>query len=341
MTRALRQPNYVAGGGMRIDYLITQEGQVRLGLPGGNALYACAGAALWSDVVGLWARIGENYPEKWLSRLPQDRLALEGLIRVPGWHEHRTFFAYLPDGSRDDTNPGQHFARLGLPLPAELQGYIHSTPGQDRVDVYDSLALRPGDWPASYRGVSAVHLAPISIRTHLQVSAFLRRAEVDLIAVDPGERYMVPAMESEIRQLVNQVDAFLPSEQEIQSLFGADVDLWEAAERLAQWGAPVVVIKCGPRGVLIYQRKGGRRAHLPAYHDPGDSRSVDTTGAGDAFCGGFLVGLRRSDDPIQAGLYGIVSASFAIETIGVLSLFHSDPQSAQRRLEERLPLDSS
>ncbi len=37
---------------------------------------------------------------------------------------------------------------------------------------------------------------------------------------------------------------------------------------------------------------------------------VDVTGAGNAYCGGFVVGLARSGDLLQAGCSGAVSASF-------------------------------
>ncbi len=41
----------VTTGGLRTDYLITRDGQAHSGLPGGNALYAAAGAAMWTDDV--------------------------------------------------------------------------------------------------------------------------------------------------------------------------------------------------------------------------------------------------------------------------------------------------
>jgi sugar/nucleoside kinase (ribokinase family) len=45
-------------------------------------------------------------------------------------------------------------------------------------------------------------------------------------------------------------------------------------------------------------------------------RCVDPTGAGDAFCGGFLTGLIETGDPVEAALRGAVSASFAVEGCG-------------------------
>jgi len=314
---------FVTGGGLRIDTLITHDGQARTGLVGGNALYAAVGAVIWAGEVSLWARVGQNYPQAWLEQLSQFKIDIEGLVRVPGEQDHRTFYAYTPDGRRDDTNPAAHFARIEQPLPEALRDYVHSTPGQDHPQQYEPLALRPTDWPEMWireasRRTTAVHLSPLSLCTHLHVPSHLPRLGVRQITVDPGERYMVPQHIASIRRLLPHLDAFLPSDQEVRSLFGEDVDLWDAAERLYQWGAPLVVIKNGANGVLLLEGAKGRRVHLPAYHRPDDRRVVDVTGAGDAFCGGFMVGLAQTGDPVQAARMGLVSASYVIEGYGAL-----------------------
>ncbi len=323
---------YVAAGGMRIDYLITHTGEARTELVGGNALYTAVGAAIWGERVGLWARIGENYPQAWLEALPESIL-IDGLARVPGWQDHRTFFAYTPDGRRDDTNPAQHFTRIGQPLPEALRGYVHSTPGQDEPDVYEPLALRPSDWPDAYKGVTAVHFSPLSLATHRHVPPHLRQHGIRQITADPGERYMIPARTDYIRQLMPQLDAFLPSVQEIRTLFGAGVNLEQAVRQLGEWGVPVVVIKNGAEGVLLWERENGRLTHLPAYHREGDGRIVDVTGAGDSFCGGFMVGLARTGSPIRAAQMGLVSASLVIEGYGALYALRRQREPMERLKE--------
>ena len=301
-----------------MDYLITHDGQAHIDQIGGNALYAAVGAAIWSDEVGVWGRLGENFPAEWVEQLRPYPLHSAGLIRIPGWQDHRTFFAYTPDGRRDDTNPAAHFARIGQPLPEALRDYVHSTPGQDDPNRYEPLALRPADWPETYGGADAVHLSPLSLATHRHVPPLLRQRGVRQITLDPGERYMIPERAGYIRQLLPHLDAFLPSDMEIHSLFGAGVDLWAAAERLCRWGAPLVVIKNGAEGVLVLEGGNGRRTHIPAYHSPHDSRVIDVTGAGDSFCGGFMVGLAQTGDPIRAAQMGLVSASLVIEGYGAL-----------------------
>jgi sugar/nucleoside kinase (ribokinase family) len=61
---------------------------------------------------------------------------------------------------------------------------------------------------------------------------------------------------------------------------------------------------------------------------------VDTTGAGDAFCGGALVGYSRTGDPVEALLHGAVSASFAVAARGPTALIEADHDLALERLHQ-------
>jgi sugar/nucleoside kinase (ribokinase family) len=62
----------------------------------------------------------------------------------------------------------------------------------------------------------------------------------------------------------------------------------------------------------VYDVKGQHRWELPAY----PSRPADPTGAGDAFCGGFLAGYKKTYEPLPAAMYGNVSASLNVEGSG-------------------------
>jgi sugar/nucleoside kinase (ribokinase family) len=121
---------------------------------------------------------------------------------------------------------------------------------------------------------------------------------------------------------------------EVRSLFGNDVDLWDAAASLCNWGAPLVVIKNGDKGVLVMEGGNGRQTHLLPYHLPHDQRIIDVTGAGDSFCGGFMVGLARTGSPIQAAQMGLVSASIVIEGYGALYALKRGREEVQKRLKE-------
>ncbi|PIE80929.1 MAG: hypothetical protein CSA11_05575 [Chloroflexi bacterium] len=322
---------FVTGGGLRIDYTITHDGQAKIRQPGGNCVYAAVGAKLWHVPVGIWARKGENYQDEWLQQLSHADICTEGILTIPGNHDHRTFFAYTEDGRRDDLNPAAHFARINHPLPPDLIDYVDSTPGQDNPNTYETLGIRPEDWPAVYDGVTAVHLAGHGLHSHLTIPGMLRDKGVSQITIDPGERYMIPKRKELIRQIMQQVDAFLPSEMEIRSLFGEEMGYLEAAQVLCDWGAKLVVVKMGAEGVLVVA-ENGRYTHIPAYHQPHDPRVIDVTGAGDAFCGGFMVGFARTQDPVQAAQMGLVTASIIVEGYGTLYSLTQPSQKIHQRL---------
>jgi len=305
------QPRFLAAGGLRIDYIITADQKAHLREMGGNAIFAGVGARLWAADVGIVSRVGDNYPSAWLDMLSAAGLSVAGVHRVPGWHDMRTFYAYLDRETRDDTEPRRHFARIGLPLPKELVGYVHSTPGQASRGL-TPLCPRFADLPASYLGAAAAHLAPMPLASHRDLSQALSHRGVR-VTLDPGERYMVPQLRSDVFSLLQEIDVFLPSEQELISMLGAG-NLWQAAEEFASAGPDTIVIKAGAKGSLVLDRKTKGRWLVPAY--PVDV--VNATGAGDAYCGGFLVGYDETGDPALAACYGAVSASFVLQGFGAL-----------------------
>ncbi len=328
----LSAPRIVAVGGMRIDYLITQKGQAKNGLMGGNALFSAAGAALWSESVGICAKIGQNYPEEWIHELKNHGLDLSGVINLPGNQDHRTFYAYTSAGTRVDNDPAFHYRTIGQLAPEALEGYIDSTPGQDDPDDFEPLSIRPSDWPHAYNTVSGVHLAPLPLSSHLRLPELLRQQDVRLITLDPGERYMVPTNLDQIKNLLPLIDLFLPSKQEVISLLGPDVDMESAAFKFIDWGVKAVLIKGGSHGLLLLDRDAKKARMFEPFHEEADERVIDVTGAGDAFCGGFLAGLLRTDHLHTAVLYGLVSSSMVLEGHGALFSLSLDRDKAYARL---------
>ncbi len=318
-------PRYIAAGGLRIDYIITADKQVHLCEMGGNAIFAAVGARIWADDVGIVSRVGENYPGEWLERLHAAGLDIAGIRRIPGSHDMRTFYAYLDRETRDDTEPTRHFAAIGLPLPEELQGYVHSTPGQDSRAL-TPLCPRSADVPQPYLQARAVHLSPMPLASHRDLARGLSNRGL-VVTLDPGERYMVPQLQDEVLSVLPWVDAFLPSEQEVRSMLGA-VDLWEAADRFAEAGPKTVVVKIGSKGSLVLDFESKSRWRIPTY----PVAIVDVTGAGDAYCGGFAVGYDETADPVVAACYGTVSASFVLQGFGALYGLRYPRGEAEERL---------
>src|SRR5439155_12502306 len=93
-------------------------------------------------------------------------------------------------------------------------------------------------------------------------------------------------------------------------------------------GVPMVVAKMGKEGVLVWDRS--RLVAVPVEAAP--ATTVDVTGAGDAFCGGFAAGLAQGLEPLEAARRGSISAAFATEGFGSLALTSVTPSDAKARL---------
>lgn len=320
---------YISVGGLREDYFITAAGEAHLHQIGGNALYSAVGARIWADRVGLLARVGKNYPHAWLEQLGQCGLSTEGVTVLAEPQDTRTFYAYLSLEERSDVNPAMHFDRINQAMPPELNDYVSSTTGQEERARFGPLAVRPSEVPRAYLFAQGFHIAPCEFVVHNTLPPTLRRSGVPLITCDPSVRYMQPSFADEVKQIVNGLDAFLPSEMETRAFFRDTVsDLWQAAEAFGEMGTRLVVIKQGARGQFVYETATRRKWHVPAY----PAKVRDVTGAGDAYCGGFLTGLAETGDPVEAALRGAVSASLVIEGSGALYALGSMPGLAQARL---------
>ncbi|RPJ17547.1 MAG: carbohydrate kinase family protein [Chloroflexi bacterium] len=165
------------------------------------------------------------------------------------------------------------------------------------------------------------HADPVDRGNEARQCAYLRRGSRPCLYEAEARR--------ELPALLNGVTAFLPSQDELCSLFwGQTHDLWEMAEAVSMYGCEYVVIKCGMRGQLLYDTNNKRKWEIPAY--PG--RLADPTGAGAAFSGGFLSGYCKNYDPLEGVLYGNVSASLKLEGSGAFYPLDVLPGLAEARL---------
>jgi sugar/nucleoside kinase (ribokinase family) len=136
------------------------------------------------------------------------------------------------------------------------------------------------------------------------------------------------------------VDVVSPNHGELGGFFGNvtdgkdHVDFRKIEELCDQWldsgigpgGNGGVVVRCGKDGCLVTRK--GLRKWLPAYHQSAE-KVVDPTGGGNGFLGGLAVGLVRAgasrvpENLEEAAIWGSISASFAIEQVGMPVLSHS------------------
>lgn len=110
-------------------------------------------------------------------------------------------------------------------------------------------------------------------------------------------------------------DYVTPNETEAEALTGIAVstleDATKAAAELMRMGAKSVVITLGEKGALY--NAGGQSVHVPAFNA---GPVAETTGAGDAFNGGFAAALAAGMDPVDAVRFGCATASISVTRPG-------------------------
>ena len=117
-----------------------------------------------------------------------------------------------------------------------------------------------------------------------------------------------PAQQWVTDDLLQDLDVFLPNEQELCAIAGiADVE--QALQAMAA-RVPLVVVKRGGRGATAL--RGDERVDVPA----GDVEVVDTTGAGDVFGAGFLAGWLNGLSLRSCALLASACGSLSTRTPG-------------------------
>jgi ribokinase len=110
-------------------------------------------------------------------------------------------------------------------------------------------------------------------------------------------------------------DYVTPNETEAEALTGRRVESIEdaenAAEALRAKGARAAIITLGKRGALL--RTQDRSVHVPAVSA---GPVVETTGAGDAFNGGFAAALARGYPALEAVKFGCAVAGVSVTRAG-------------------------
>lgn len=324
--------NFAVAGKLTREYLLPpNSGTARLDAPGGNLLYAIGGLAVWDASIAMISRVNQSYPREWLQEFSNRGLNTNGIYID---HENnrgdlRSFIAYTDVNERSNTNPVSHFARRELTFPKSLLGYQPQDETVKDLRETDPLAPIARHVPKEYRNISHIHLCAFDFTSQSQMVNLFRGGSSYVISLDPAPGYMKPAFWRELRVVLSGVTAFLPSEDEIRSLFwGETHDLWEMAKRISDHGPQIIVIKRGSLGQYVYDAAAKQRYEIPAY----PARLIDPTGVGDAFCGGFLAGYERTKDPVLAAMHGSVSASLKIEGIGTFAPLDAMPGLAEARL---------
>jgi ribokinase len=129
-----------------------------------------------------------------------------------------------------------------------------------------------------------------------------------LVSFDPGVLYARRGLKK-LEPIVKRTFAMMPNAVELELLTGT-TDCCKGAEFLLAEGIKIVAVKLGSEGCYVTD---GRESH---FIDPYKAKVADTTGAGDAFCAGFLYGLIKGKRLFDCGKIGNFVASKCIMKVG-------------------------
>lgn len=289
-------------GNLTIDDIVLWDtAELYIGATGGNSVFAALGFWIWDVPVTLLGRCGMDYSRENLNKMWTAGLSPK-FTKVQK-RDIRNWALYEPDGTRRFIN------------------HLTSSSHYEMSITGDEIAKAD-------LGGDLYHVAPMPTDIQATIVDRLKRAG-RVVALDPHVDYLQdPILNQQAYDMLSRVDYFLPSQEEVVNMSGY-ADMARAAQHFAGYGPEIIVIKMSKQGSLVYSSHDKTTYHIPIY----PTKTVDPTGAGDSFCGGFLAGLLLTGDPILAACYGTVSASYVVEQVGALSLLEKDFYEAQKRLE--------
>ena len=288
-------------GNLLVDDVVLSDGSTRMGQPGGAIMYGALGAAIWGTGVGCVSLVGTDYPVTMLEALEKRGVDLAGVQRLHG--------------------PG---VRTWLLYEGQIRRLIHRL----GCPTHEQVSPGPEHIPLAWRSGPAFHLAPMPFAVQRRVLASVASKPNRFVSVDPH----LPITDETLhdwRQALADADAVFPSEDELL-LEETDVDPRRVLPRLATGRLRFIVFKQAGNGGILYD------AHEDRFHQwlGRATKVVDPTGAGDAFAAGFI-SAHLEGLPVEACLdRGVVSASFAIEALGAVSLLEATRTAADSRIRQ-------
>lgn len=273
-----------ASWGIIVDDIVFPDGRTQMGVLGGAGLYAAVGMRLWTPHVTLISAVGQDFDEQSLQAHGLDGRGLQ----TTEFPTPRAWQLFEEDGRRT-----QIFRVT------------------DEV-VQEQLVGAPLSWPLP-PGLEAVHyMLRGSPDEERMVRSLARKNGLRLSAEPIVDEATTPEERDVILRCLPHFELFSPDEEGAALLVGSGCPPLEQVQRLAALGPRLVALRMGAAGSLVYERESGYAWRVPA----APATVVDITGAGNAYCGGLLVGWHATGQVPQAAAMACVSAAITIEQVG-------------------------
>ena len=192
--------------------------------------------------------------------------------------------------------------------------YVNDRTGENAIIVYPGAggAITPADVDAA---AEAIRGARVFV-TQLEQPAATARHALGLAKAAGVATVFNPAPAAPVEDAVYPLcDYVVPNETEAAALTGLRLDSLDdarhAGDALLAKGVGTALITLGEKGALFHARD--RSELVPAVNA---GPVVETTGAGDAFVGGFAAALARGSDPLAATRFGCAVAGISVTRAG-------------------------
>ncbi len=271
-------------GSLALDTIETPFGRADEAL-GGSAVYISLAASYFDAPVRVVGVIGDDFPQWGLTELEERNIDLEGLQVVRGGRTFRWHGRYHYDLNARDT------------IKTELNVF----------ESFDPVI------PQTYRKTPYVCLGNIDPILQLKV---LDQIEKPRLVLGDTMNFWIEGKRNALMETLTRVNVLVVNDSEAR-LLAREPNLIKAAKIILSFGPSIVIIKKGEHGALLVTESTIFSA--PAY--PLEN-IYDPTGAGDAFAGGFIGWLAKTDDLSdenlkRAVIYGSTMASFCVEEFSI------------------------
>ncbi len=225
-----------------------------------------------------------------VSELRKYGVGIDGVIHSDGIHTPFSFACVMPGGQRSffhtqGTNGTLSFDDIDLRIIRQSKYCF----------VTGTMVMKTFDGQQTARLLGEARKA--GARTLLD-TVYLDSAPADL-------------WHANIYPCLPVLDYFVPSQPEARAISGLETPS-DIAKSFQDRGCRNVVIKLDEKGAFCRDASGAE-THVPAYRV---DRVVDTTGAGDSWCAGFLAGLHEGLSMPDAAMLGNATAAHCIQAPG-------------------------
>ncbi len=286
-------------GSIALDSVFTPFGETADAL-GGSAVYFSVSGSLLHPV-SVVGIVGDDFPMAELDRLSGRGIDWSGVEQVAG-----ESFRWKGKYSYDLQNRETLETRLG---------------------VFADFKPTISDGVKDARYVFLGNIDP-----ELQLGVLDQIRQPRLVACDTMN-YWIHSKRDSLMKLMQRIDVLMVNDSEARELSG-DWNVYRAARWILKHGPRLAIIKQGAYGAVLVDQD--RFFYVPGF--PLED-VFDPTGAGDAFAGGFMGHLARTDDLSPANVrramvYGSAMGSFAVERFSTARFDEIGPAEVTARVRE-------